>query len=551
MPDAAPAQTRRRTAVEQTTCCIVGAGPAGAVLALLLARTGVPVVLLEAFADFAREFRGDGLSPGTLEIMRQLGLAERLLELPHVKVTRYAVQTPRRRFVVADFGRLRWLTHYPYFTRLRQPRFLEFIVAQAARYPDFKLHMGARAEELVEEGGVVCGVRYRATDGWHEVRARLTVGADGRFSRIRKLAGAGFEPISMESSSDFLWFRLPRRPEDPPEVGSVFRVAAGGCSVSVFHGDQDWQVALSIPHGGYHDLRAAGLPALRCMLVELIPEFADRLEGLKDWRAFSVLAVEPSRLRRWHRPGLLLVGDAAHVASPVGGMGINLAIQDAVVAANVLAGPLRAGRLRAHDLASVQRQREFPVRITQTLQKILHSIGMRTGPTGAGSPPLLARLPVVRDLPAWMIALGPWPVHLRVGTGAAARRAWTQAVGFTPLEAHRYARLTTFRKSGAPVPTAVWFAPAPGQENLYLMSLRTAGKLKRLARNPRIEIAPATALGRPVGPAAAGRARFLSTSEARLAARALSKKYGWQKKPFDLMVKLLGAERVYYAISPE
>jgi PPOX class probable F420-dependent enzyme len=287
------------------------------------------------------------------------------------------------------------------------------------------------------------------------------------------------------------------------------------------------------------------------MLVELIPEFADRLEGLEDWRAFSVLAVEPSRLRRWYRPGLLLVGDAAHVASPVGGMGINLAIQDAVVAANVLAGPLRAGRLRVHDLASIQRQRELPVRITQTLQKILQDMGKRTGPTGAGSPPLLARLPLVRDLPAWMIALGPWPVHLRVGTGAAVPRAWTHAVGFTPLQAHKYACLTTFRKSGAPVATAVWFAAAPGQERLYLMSLRTAGKLKRLARNPRIEIAPATALGRPVGPAVPGRARFLSTSEARLAARALSKKYGWQKKPFDLMVKLLGAERIYYSISPE
>jgi PPOX class probable F420-dependent enzyme len=480
--------------------------------------------------------------------MHQLGLAERLLQLPHVKVSRYTVQMASRRFVVADFDRLRWLTRYPYFTRLRQPRFLEFIVAEAARSPYFCLHRGARAEELIGDHGRIRGVRYRASDGWHEVRASLTVGADGRFSRIRKLAGAGFEPIDVESPADFLWFRLPRRPEDPPEAGSVFRVGVGGRSLSVFHGDGVWQVALSIPHGGYRDIRAAGLPVLRQTIAELMPEFVDRLASLQDWGAFSVLAVQPSRLARWYRPGLLLIGDAVHVASPLGGMGINLAIQDAVVAANLLAAPLRTGRLRTRDLAAVQRQRVLPVRITQILQRTLQRLGQRNESSRSGAP-LLARLPLLRDLPAWMIALGPWPVHLRVG--AASRVDSAQLAGFAGLDARKYACLTTFRRSGVPVPTTVWFAPDPGQRRLYLMSLRTAGKLKRLAHNPHVEIAPATALGRRLGPGVPGTAHFLPATDALLAARAFDTRYGWQKKPFDLMVKLLGAERVYYAISPD
>jgi PPOX class probable F420-dependent enzyme len=241
----------------------------------------------------------------------------------------------------------------------------------------------------------------------------------------------------------------------------------------------------------------------------------------------------------------LLIGDAAHVASPIGGMGINLAIQDAVVAANVLTGPLRAGRLGARDLAAVQHRRELPVRITQILQKLLQRLGGGPHPAQAG-PPLFARLPLVRDLPAWIIALGPWPVRLRLREGVLG-----QTGSFGALETHKYACLTTFRKSGTPVPTAVWFARNPDEDGLYLMSLRNAGKLKRLARNPRVAIAPSTALGKPLGPAMPGKVRFLAADEASLAARAFAQKYGWQKKPFDVMVKLIGAERVYYAISPE
>ncbi len=397
---------------EETTCCIVGAGPAGAVLALLLARKGIPVVLLEEHMDFDRDFRGDTIHPSVMQIMEELGLAERLLQLDHTKVYTLPVQTARGTVTLADFRRLK--TRYPYIAMIPQARFLEFITAEAKRYPGFRLVMGARVEKLMEEDGYIHGVHYRGQDGWHEVRAVLTVAADGRFSRVRKLAG--FEPVKTAPPMDVLWFRLPRRPEDSME--STGRLVQGHILVMLNRGEE-WQMGYVIPKGGYQQIHAAGLEKLRQVVAELLPEFADRMEYIKEWKQVSVLSVESSRLRRWYRPGLLLIGDAAHVMSPIAGVGINYAIQDATVAANVLSDDLRAGKLPLRDLAKVQRKREWPTRIIQGFQNIMQgqvlTKVLKSDEPLTISPFLLflLRLPGIRVLPAKFIGIGPWPAHVK------------------------------------------------------------------------------------------------------------------------------------------
>ncbi len=397
---------------EETTCCIVGAGPAGAVLALLLARKGIPVVLLEEHMDFDRDFRGDTIHPSVMQIMEELGLADRLLQLDHTKVYTLPVQTARGTVTLADFRRLK--TRYPYIAMIPQARFLEFITAEAKRYPSFRLVMGARVEKLMEEDGYIHGVHYRGQDGWHEVRAVLTVAADGRFSRVRKLAG--FEPVKTAPPMDVLWFRLPRRPEDSME--STGRLVQGHILVMLNRGEE-WQMGYVIPKGGYQQIHAAGLEKLRQVVAELLPEFADRMEYIKEWKQVSVLSVESSRLRRWYRPGLLLIGDAAHVMSPIAGVGINYAIQDATVAANVLSDDLRAGKLPLRDLAEVQRKREWPTRMIQGFQNIMQgqvlTKVLKSDEPLTISPFLLflLRLPGIRVLPAKFIGIGPWPAHVK------------------------------------------------------------------------------------------------------------------------------------------
>src|ERR671911_2720114 len=344
--------------VRRTTCCVVGGGPGGAVLGLLLARAGVDVTLLEAHPDFDREFRGDTLHPSVMEIMDQLGLAERLLELRHSELRNFTLQTASGPFTPVDLSRLK--TKFPYITMMPQTSFLEFVTREAKRHRNFRLVMGARVRELVEEDGVIRGVRYEFEDGRHEVRALITVGADGRGSRVRRLAG--FEPVKTSPPMDVLWFKLPREPEDPE--GIVGRFGRGHIAVMLDRLDH-WQAGYVIPKGTYPELRAAGIGALKQAFAELIPEYADRLEYLEDWRQASLLSVESSRCPRWYKAGLLLIGDAAHVMSPVGGVGINYAIQDAVVAANVLAGPLKESQARLVELhtqylAAGQRPREVP-----------------------------------------------------------------------------------------------------------------------------------------------------------------------------------------------
>jgi 2-polyprenyl-6-methoxyphenol hydroxylase-like FAD-dependent oxidoreductase len=394
--------------VWQAHCCVVGGGPAGVVLSLLFARRGIPTMLLEEHDDFERDFRGDTIHPSTMELMDELGLADRLLELPHTELGSLTLETPEGPLTVGDFSRLD--TKYPYITFMPQPVFLDFVVNEAKRYPNFHLQMGANVRELVEEDGAVRGVRYQGQDGWHEVRAPLTVGADGRFSRLRRLAG--FEPIKTSPPMDVLWLRLPRRPGDLH--GVLGRISRGHIMIMLDR-DEQWQIGYVIPKGTYRQLHDAGIQALRSSIAATAPELADRVDRLEDWKDVSLLSVESSRLPRWYKPGLLLIGDAAHVMSPVGGVGINYAIQDAVVAANVLSGPLEEGRLRLRDLATVQRQRELPTRIIQALQSFLQErlLPVALDPNRQFTPPALMRLPIVRDLFARTVAFGVWPVHLK------------------------------------------------------------------------------------------------------------------------------------------
>ncbi|MGM3304858.1 FAD-dependent oxidoreductase [Anabaena sp. WFMT] len=395
--------------VQTTDCCVVGGGPAGAVLSLLLARQGISVMLLEAHKDFDRDFRGDTIHPSVMQIMEELGFSDRILQLPHTKMHRLNIQTSQETITLADFSHLN--TRYPYIMMLPQVKFLEFITQEAQKYPNFQLVMGANVHEVIEENGVIQGVRYRGQGGWHEVQATLTVGADGRHSRLRQLAD--FESIETSPPMDVLWFRLPRHPEE--FGGGMGRFGAGQIVVMLDRGEE-WQLGYVIPKGGYQKLRAAGLEALKNSIVEVVPELNNRLELLQDWSQIAFLCVESSRLKRWYRPGLLLIGDAAHIMSPVGGVGINYAIQDAVVTANILSQPLKQHHVEISDLAKVQQHRELPTRIIQAFQTFIQKriFAPILNENQTFQPPLLLRLPILRDLPARLIALGIFPVHVQI-----------------------------------------------------------------------------------------------------------------------------------------
>jgi len=394
--------------VEQTSCCIVGGGPAGVMLSLLLARRGVPVTLLEMHKDFDREFRGDTIHPSIMEILDQLGLADKLLEIPHTKITGPTLQFANGPFRPIDLGRLK--TRFPYILLVPQVRFLEFIAGEAAKYPHFQLVMHAQVQKLVEEDGAVRGVRYAAPDGIHEFRATLTIGADGRFSQVRRLAG--FEPIKTAPPMDVLWFRLPKAPGESEITGGAFGGIGRGRIFIMLERTDYWQSGLVFTKGHYQELRAKGVASIRQSITEIDPRLAAQAEHLTDWQQMTLLSVESSRCPLWHKPGLLLIGDAAHVMSPVGGVGINYAIQDAVAAANILAKPLLTGRVTETDLAEVQRRREWPTRVIQGLQSFMQRnlVANALLAQKAVNIPwqlrLFVRIPILRDLPARLIAFG-------------------------------------------------------------------------------------------------------------------------------------------------
>jgi len=394
------------------TCCVAGGGPAGMMLGLLLARAGVSVLVLEKHADFLRDFRGDTIHPSTLELMHELGLLEELLRLPHQEVPRLVAQIGDTALPIADFTHLR--TRCKFIALMPQWDFLDFLARHAAGYAAFRLEMRAEATGLVEEAERVIGVRGTAASGPFEVRADLVVAADGRSSILRERAGLHVEDLG--APMDVLWFRLSRSPGDP--AATMGRFDVGRIFVLINRGPH-WQCGYVIPKDGAGEVRRRGLEAFRASVAALVPFAADRVGEIRDWDDVKLLTVKVDRLRQWYRPGLLCIGDAAHAMSPVGGVGINLAIQDAVAAANRLWMPLREGRLTTEHLRLVQRRREWPTRVTQWLQLqaqrrvISPTLGRQNGRL---APPrlltVLGRHGLLGRLPARLVGVGIRPEHV-------------------------------------------------------------------------------------------------------------------------------------------
>jgi 2-polyprenyl-6-methoxyphenol hydroxylase-like FAD-dependent oxidoreductase len=405
----------------RTRCCIAGGGPAGMMLGFLLARAGIDVVILEKHADFLRDFRGDTVHPSTLELMYELGLLAEFLKRPHQEVVQLLGIIGGTTVPVADFSHVP--THCKFIALMPQWDFLNFLVECGRKYPSFRVLMRAEVTDLIDTGGRIAGVRATTADGPVEIRADLVVGADGRHSTVRAHAGLRVDDIG--APIDVLWMRLPKRAGDPS--GAVLgRFDAGKILVALDRGEY-WQCASVIPKGGYDALQERGLQALRDDIAAVAPDLADRVDALRSWDDVKLLTVAVDRLREWYRPGLLCIGDAAHAMSPVGGVGINLAIQDAVAAANMLLKPLRDGAPTVRDLAAVQRRRMLPVRLTQAMQvfiqnRMITRVLAGTKPTKIPWPlKLMLSVPLLRRIPARIVGVGFRPEHVRTPEAATPR----------------------------------------------------------------------------------------------------------------------------------
>ncbi|HWF67310.1 MAG TPA: FAD-dependent oxidoreductase [Acidobacteriaceae bacterium] len=395
----------------ETRCCVTGGGPAGTMLAFLLARAGIDVVVLEKHADFLRDFRGDTIHPSTLELMYELGLLDEFLRRPHQQLSSIGGKVEGFAVTIADFSHLP--THCKFAGLMPQWEFLNFLAEQGKRYPQFHLRMEAEVTDLLQENGRIAGVRARTPQGSLEVRADLTIGADGRHSTVRQQAG--FEVFDLGAPIDVLWIRLSRRSSDPEQTLGYFQ--AGRILVTLNRGDY-WQCAYVIAKGSFAEIQKKGLAFFRQEIAQVAPFLASRTDELTGWNDVKLLTVAVDRLRQWYRPGLLCIGDSAHAMSPVGGVGINLAIQDAVAAANILAASLSRGLVAEDRLRQVQQRREFPTQMTQRMQVFLHRHFLQPGLENRGMrrAPLLLRawqhLPWLRRIPARLVGLGFRPEHV-------------------------------------------------------------------------------------------------------------------------------------------
>ena len=404
-----------------TRCCIAGGGPAGMMAGLLLARAGVDTVVLEKHGDFLRDFRGDTVHPSTLELMHELGVLDDFLKRPHQEVREIGGDIDGNRVTVADFTHLP--TRCKFVALMPQWEFLDFLADEARRYPTFRLFMNAEVVGLRKSGGTITGVEVRTADGDMVVDATLTVGADGRRSLVREHAGLAVRTLG--APIDVLWMRLSRRDTDRADTLGVIR--PGRVFVMLNRGDY-WQCAFVIPKGAFAELRGRGLEPFRENIASMVPFLSDRLDELRTWDDVKLLTVIVDRLQRWYAPGLLCIGDAAHAMSPIGGVGINLAVQDAVAAANLLYQPLREGAVSPENLAAVERRRLLPTRLTQAAQVAIQRnvlapvIGGRRGERLALPLPvrMLRRYPILRRIPARLVGIGVRPEHVRTPDAFAA-----------------------------------------------------------------------------------------------------------------------------------
>ncbi len=403
----------------ETQCCVVGGGPAGVIAGLLLARAGVKVSVLEKHADFFRDFRGDTIHPSTMEVMHELGVLEDFLKLPHQDTAMVGARFGRFETTIADFTHLG--TKAKFIAMMPQWDFLNFIAEVGKRYTTFDLRMSTEVTGIIEEDGKVVGVTATSPEGDLEIRSDLVISADGRGSTIRDVAH--FEVEELGAPMDVLWFRISRKPEDPERTTFFFE--PGHVVILLDRGDY-WQIAYIIPKGGFEEMKREGMQPFFDDLLNIAPFMADRTGELKSWDDIKLLSVQVDRLHKWHRPGLLFIGDAAHAMSPIGGVGVNLAVQDGVAAANILARPLREGRVTEADLAAVQARRLFPVKVTQKMQVMVQDkiISPLLGKSDELRPPLPVRLaehlPVLRRIPARIIGVGVRPEHVETAEDPAA-----------------------------------------------------------------------------------------------------------------------------------
>ncbi len=396
----------------RATVCVAGGGPAGMMAGLLFARAGIDVIVLEKHADFLRDFRGDTVHPSTLEVLEDLGLVERFFERPHQKIKRVRVRFGGETFIVGDFTKLR--TRYPYIALIPQWDFLDLLAKEAKTYPSFELLMPAKVTDLIEADGRVRGVRALTSGEELEIRSELVIGADGRHSTVRGRARLLVNEIG--APIDVLWMRLSREPSDPSQLYGIFD--RGEALVMIDRG-QYFQCGYLIEKGALERIRKKGLPWFQERILSLAPFLGSRVAELKSWDDIKLLNVQINRLRRWWRPGLLCIGDAAHAMSPVGGVGVNLAIQDAVAAANILIDPLLKGELSARHLRAVQKRRTLPVVLTQKFQEIAqrkvigHALSVQQRAPAPWFFRVLNRWPALRRLPAWWIGFGVRPERVR------------------------------------------------------------------------------------------------------------------------------------------